>query len=80
MQVPIFDGSASKWMEAIEQVGLKAATDQHGNICEKMAAHVNEPVHVWKNGSFVAAFPSPKVCITYGIDFSQVHTLLYWNH
>lgn len=79
MQVPIFDGSASEWVEAIEQVGLKEATDHRGNCCEKMAAYVNEPVHVWRNDSFVAAFPSPEICITYGIDFRQVHILLDWE-
>lgn len=73
MQVPIFDGSAREWVEAIKQVGLKEATDEQGNCCEKMAAHMNEPVHVWRNNSFVAAFPSPEIRITYGIDFPQVH-------
>ena len=76
MQVPIFDGSASEWAEAIEQVGLKVATDECGNSNEKMAAYINKPVHILKNGSFVAAFPSPEVCITYGICFPQVHILL----
>lgn len=75
LEVPIFDGSANEWVKAIEQVGLKVATDQSGNSCEKMAPYVNEPVHVWKNDSFVAAFPSPKVHITYGIDFPQVHAI-----
>lgn len=72
MQVPIFDGSAREWVEAIEQVGLQVATDHHGDCCEKMIAYVNEPVHVWRNDSFVAAFPSEEIRITYGIDFRQV--------
>ncbi|KDO60759.1 hypothetical protein CISIN_1g042138mg [Citrus sinensis] len=51
-EVPIFDGSASAWAEAIEQVGLKRP---------------------WiREDSFVAAFPSQKVQISYGIDFPQV--------
>lgn len=73
VQVPILGGSASEWVEAIEQAGLKVATDQGGNTCEKMAAHVNEPVHIWRNDSFVAAFPSPEVFISYGIGFPQVN-------
>ncbi|KAH1219552.1 putative UDP-3-O-acyl-N-acetylglucosamine deacetylase 5, mitochondrial [Glycine max] len=36
-----------------------------------MAPHVNEPVYAWRNDSFVAAFPSEVVRITYGINFSQ---------
>lgn len=79
MQVPIFDGSAGEWVEAIDQVGLKEATDENGKSCEKMAAYVNEPVIVWRNDSFVAAFPFPEIRITYAINFQQVHILLEWK-
>lgn len=72
LQVPIFDGSANEWVKAIKQTGLKVATDHFGNSHEKMAPYVIEPVHVWRNDSFVAAFPSEKVHITYGINFSEV--------
>ncbi|KAK1552110.1 hypothetical protein Q3G72_010497 [Acer saccharum] len=72
VEVPIFDGSASTWVEAIEQVGMKETLDQCGKTGEKLAPYLNEPVYVWKNDSFVAAFPSPKLQITYGIDFPQV--------
>lgn len=75
VEVPILDGSAREWVHAIEQVGLKAATDEGGNCCEKMAPALNTPVHVWKNDSFIAAFPSPKVRITYGIEFAQVPSI-----
>lgn len=64
-------------MEAIEQVGLKVAMDQSGNSCEKLAPFLNETVHVWKNDSFIAAFPFQKVDITYGINFPQVQFLLH---
>lgn len=60
------------WVEAIEQVGLKEALDQYGDKVEKSAPYLNEPVCVWRNDSFVAAFPYPKLLITYGIDFPQV--------
>lgn len=59
-------------MAALEEVGLKAATDVDGKYCEKIAPHVNEPVYVWRNDSFVVAFPSQVVRITYGINFPQV--------
>lgn len=71
-QVPIFDGSAREWVEAIGEVGLKVAMDGGGNSCGKVAPFLNEPVCVWKNDSFVAAFPHSQVKITYGIHFSQV--------
>lgn len=71
-QVPILDGSAREWVDAIEEAGLKAALDRSGNSCEKLAPVLKEPVTVWKNDSFIVAFPYSKVKITYGIDFPQV--------
>lgn len=71
-QVPILDGSACAWLEAIEKVGVKEALDQQGNNGEKVAPYLNEPVHVWRNDSFIAAFPSPKVRITCGVHFPKV--------
>ncbi|KAH6790387.1 UDP-3-O-acyl N-acetylglycosamine deacetylase family protein [Perilla frutescens var. frutescens] len=71
VEVPIFDGSAREWVEAINQSGLKVAVDFGGKSCEKLAPYLSEPVHVLKNDSFVAAFPCSKVSITYGIDYPQ---------
>ncbi|XP_058724437.1 probable UDP-3-O-acyl-N-acetylglucosamine deacetylase 1, mitochondrial [Vicia villosa] len=70
-EIPIFDGSAKEWVEALEEVGLETATDIDGKSCEKIAPHVNEPMHVWRNDSFIAAFPSDVVQVTYGISFPQ---------
>ncbi|GAB4828697.1 Probable UDP-3-O-acyl-N-acetylglucosamine deacetylase 1, mitochondrial [Ancistrocladus abbreviatus] len=72
VEVPILDGSAREWVESIQKAGLEDAVDQNGNNCEKMVPFLNEPVHVWRNDSFVAAFPSPTVHITGGINFPQV--------
>ncbi|KAK4488985.1 hypothetical protein RD792_004776, partial [Penstemon davidsonii] len=71
VEVPIFDGSAREWVEAIDQVGLKVAIDSGGKSCEKLAPYLNEPVRVQKNDSFIAAFPFPRMSISYGIDFPQ---------
>ncbi|XP_019171251.1 PREDICTED: probable UDP-3-O-acyl-N-acetylglucosamine deacetylase 2 [Ipomoea nil] len=71
VEVPIFDGSAREWVNAIEEVGLKVAADSGGKSCDKLAPYVNEPFHVWKNDTFVAAFPSSKLRISYGINFPQ---------
>ncbi|CAJ1932658.1 unnamed protein product [Sphenostylis stenocarpa] len=70
-EIPILDGSAREWVAAVEGVGLMVATDLDGKSVEKMAPHVNEPVCAWRNDSFVAAFPSEMVQITYGINFPQ---------
>lgn len=72
IQVPIFDGSAREWVEAIDQAGLKMAVDDGGKSCEKLAPYLSRPVHVLKNDSFITAFPYSKVNITYGIDYPQV--------
>ncbi|XP_059288069.1 probable UDP-3-O-acyl-N-acetylglucosamine deacetylase 1, mitochondrial [Lycium ferocissimum] len=71
IQVPILDGSAREWVEAVEEAGLKVALDRNGKSCEKLAPVLREPVTVWKNDSFIAAFPYSTVKITYGIDFPQ---------
>ncbi|KAL3635938.1 hypothetical protein CASFOL_020485 [Castilleja foliolosa] len=64
-EVPIFDGSSREWVEAINQAGLKVAVDSGGESCEKLAPYLSEPVLTMKNDSFIAAFPYPKVNITY---------------
>ncbi|XP_054825471.1 probable UDP-3-O-acyl-N-acetylglucosamine deacetylase 1, mitochondrial [Prosopis cineraria] len=74
-EIPIFDGSASEWVAAVEEVGLKAAIDHQGISCEKLAPHLNEPTYVFRNDSFVAAFPSTMVQITYGINFPQARAI-----
>lgn len=78
IQVPIFDGSASVWVEAIEQVGLTDALDSNGRSCDKLAPYLTQPVHVSKGDSVLAAFPSKETIISYGISFPQV-TLLFTN-
>lgn len=70
--MPILDGSAREWVKAIEEAGLEDATDENGNNCEKMAPFVNEPIHLRKNDSFIAAFPSEEIHITCGINFPEV--------
>ncbi|KAL3751169.1 hypothetical protein ACJRO7_012050 [Eucalyptus globulus] len=75
VEVPILDGSAGEWVEAIEGVGLKVAKDAGGNSLEKMAPYLDEPVHVWRNDSFVVAFPSSQVHISCGINFPHVPSI-----
>uniref|UniRef100_A0A803LJV1 UDP-3-O-acyl-N-acetylglucosamine deacetylase n=1 Tax=Chenopodium quinoa TaxID=63459 RepID=A0A803LJV1_CHEQI len=75
VEVPILDGSAREWVEAIEQTGLKDATDEEGNSCDKMAPYVNVPVHIRRKDSFIAAFPSQEIHISYGINFPEVPSI-----
>ncbi|KAK1423138.1 hypothetical protein QVD17_18433 [Tagetes erecta] len=79
VEVPIFDGSAREWVEAIDQVGLTVAMDCNGRSCDRVAPYLMEPVHVSKGDSVIAAFPSNETNISYGINFSQVSDLrLKW--
>ncbi|XP_010551229.1 PREDICTED: probable UDP-3-O-acyl-N-acetylglucosamine deacetylase 2 [Tarenaya hassleriana] len=75
VEVPVFDGSATEWVNAIQAAGINLALNHVGESVEKMAIHVNEPVHVSRKDSFLAAFPSPETRITYGIDFPQVPSI-----
>ncbi|CAH1414166.1 unnamed protein product [Lactuca virosa] len=78
-EVPIFDGSAREWVEAIEQVGVTVAMDSNGRNCEKLAPYLTQPVHVSKGDSVISAFPSKQISISYGINFPQVPDLsLQW--
>ncbi|KAL2904650.1 putative UDP-3-O-acyl-N-acetylglucosamine deacetylase 5 mitochondrial, partial [Bienertia sinuspersici] len=74
-QVPILDGSAKEWVEAIEQAGLEDAVDEKGNSCEKMAPYVKVPVYSKRDDSFIVAFPSEELHITYGINFPEVPSI-----
>ncbi|KAK1314739.1 putative UDP-3-O-[3-hydroxymyristoyl] N-acetylglucosamine deacetylase 1 [Acorus calamus] len=71
-EVPLLDGSARQWVEAIEQVGLCVAKDGNGNTMDKLAPVLHKPVHVWKGDAFIAASPSSRVRVTYEIDFPKV--------
>ncbi|VFQ66485.1 unnamed protein product [Cuscuta campestris] len=75
VEVPIFDGSAREWVRAIQEVGLEVAAHPSGENYDKLAPYVNEPIHMWKNDAFIAAFPSSNIRISYGINFPQVEKI-----
>ncbi|PPD94385.1 hypothetical protein GOBAR_DD08593 [Gossypium barbadense] len=79
VEVPIFDGSANAWVEAIEQVGRKEALDRCGNNVEKLAPYLSEPFYVSRNDSFMVSFPASKVHISCGIDFPKVNSFVLWE-
>ncbi len=62
-EVPLLDGSALPWVEAIAQVGLCAQSSQRDR------AVIVEPVWVYQGDAFVAAIPAPELRFSYGIDF-----------
>jgi UDP-3-O-[3-hydroxymyristoyl] N-acetylglucosamine deacetylase len=62
-EVPLLDGSAREWVEAIAQSGLVAQSDP------RPVHMLKEPIWVHQGDAFVAAMPAPALRFTYGIDF-----------
>jgi len=62
-ELPILDGSALPWVEAIAKVGIE--TQQEGDHLLPLT----EVVTVRKGDSFVTAIPADTLRFTYGIDF-----------
>ncbi|MDJ1183908.1 UDP-3-O-acyl-N-acetylglucosamine deacetylase [Roseofilum casamattae] len=63
-EVPLLDGSAALWVEAISSSGLSAT----GQLPLSQRS-ITEPVWVYHNDAFVAALPSEHLRFTYGIEF-----------
>ncbi|PSB15813.1 UDP-3-O-[3-hydroxymyristoyl] N-acetylglucosamine deacetylase [filamentous cyanobacterium CCP2] len=63
-EVPLLDGSALGWVEAISQVG------DVPQAAPRRQLPLNEPIWVQENDAFVAALPAHELRFTYGIDFA----------
>lgn len=62
-EVPLLDGSAQVWVEAIAQVGLTTQAEP------RTVRSLAEPIWVRQGDAFVAALPASETRFTYGIDF-----------
>jgi len=62
-EVPLLDGSAKEWTDAIAQVGVVAQTELRPSWT------LQEPLCVQDGDAFVIARPSSELRFTYGIDF-----------
>jgi UDP-3-O-[3-hydroxymyristoyl] N-acetylglucosamine deacetylase len=62
-EVPLLDGSALDWVEAIAQAGVLP------QAIERSEFVLSEPIWIRQEDAFVAALPSPELRFTYGIDF-----------
>lgn len=62
-EVPLLDGSAQDWTEAIAQVGLAEQAEPRPQPV------LDRPIWIHDGDAFVAALPSPSLRMTYGIDF-----------
>ncbi len=62
-EIPLMDGSALPWVEAIQAVGV---TRQD---VPRPALAISDPISVQEGDAFVIALPAPAPRYTYGIDF-----------
>jgi len=62
-EVPLLDGSAQVWVDAIAQVGLVSQS------MPRVVPQLVEPIWVYQDDAFAAALPAPETRFTYGIDF-----------
>jgi len=64
-EVPLLDGSATPWVNAINRVGTVPQP------CNRVTKILTKPIWVRHKDSFIVAFPAPETRLTYGIDFSD---------
>lgn len=64
-EIPLLDGSAKEWVEAIAKAGVTTLTEE-----TKMPPVVTEPLWIREGDMFVAALPAPELRFSYGIDFT----------
>ncbi|HEY9624492.1 MAG TPA: UDP-3-O-acyl-N-acetylglucosamine deacetylase [Crinalium sp.] len=62
-ELPLLDGSAREWVEAIAQAGRVA------QAASRNLMPLSEPIWIYQGDAFVAALPSSELRFTYGIDF-----------
>jgi len=63
-EVPLLDGSAKIWVEAIAAAGNESFNNHP--MAEKQ---ITEPIWHQEEDRFVAALPSPQMIFTYGVDY-----------
>ncbi len=75
-EVPLLDGSAQAWVEAINEAGVVVKDGEMGKSGElsplsSSAFVLQQPILVYRGDAFVAALPAPATRFTYGIDFEN---------
>ncbi len=68
-EVPLLDGSAKLWVEAIASVGLAEVGELAANDTQCPMPHAQLPIWVREGDAFVAALPAAETRFSYAIDF-----------
>ncbi|MCT7966087.1 UDP-3-O-acyl-N-acetylglucosamine deacetylase [Laspinema sp. D1] len=74
-ELPLLDGSALSWVEAIAEVGLVPTTPEKQPEITPLSAAVS----VYEGDAFVSAIPSPELRFSYGIDFPEPAIGKQWH-
>jgi len=72
-EMPILDGSALPWVEAIATVGVRSQTALAPDL-----RPIHTSISINKGDSFVVAVPSDRLHFTYGIDFPTQAIAQQW--
>ncbi len=72
-ELPLLDGSAQQWVEAITAAGV-VAQDRPRTV-----SSLSTPVQVQQGDAFVMALPAPNLRLTYGIDFELAAIGNQWH-
>ena len=73
-EVPLLDGSAREWTEAIAQAGWVEQATPPKSLCA-----IEEPIWIQDGDAFVAALPAPSLRLTYGIEFDLEAIGTQWH-
>jgi UDP-3-O-[3-hydroxymyristoyl] N-acetylglucosamine deacetylase len=72
-EVPLLDGSAKVWTDAIAHVGLS----EQESIASSF--RISDPIWIQEGDAFVAALPASETRFTYGIDFPYAAIGNQWH-
>ena len=72
-ELPLLDGSAQGWVEAIQQAGEQVQSE-----CRSTTA-LTQPIWVQADEAFVSALPSAELRFTYGIEFELAAIGNQWH-
>jgi UDP-3-O-[3-hydroxymyristoyl] N-acetylglucosamine deacetylase len=73
-EIPLLDGSAKVWFDAIKSVGILAQEKP----CNSPYV-LSEPITINQGDVFISAIPSPEIRFTYGIDFELQAIANQWH-
>ena len=70
-EVPLLDGSAAPWVDAIVEAGFTDSPPAGGGAIAPASDPIHEPIWVRDGDAVVAALPSSVLRFSYGIEFAE---------